>query len=134
MRKPFIAFFFFWLCSPLSGGAPDTIAPGISLTAAKATLQKHGYEVNTRKYGLAMDSDDRNNRLEFCRIDKNVTLVIEYRTSTELVVSLGVVFTPDNPKSKLDQVYRNTLEIAFENGGIYSLKLKRVAMQANESR
>jgi hypothetical protein len=53
----------------------------------KATLQKHGYEVDTLKYGLAMVASEANNKLEFCPIDSGITLVIEYRASTGLVES-----------------------------------------------
>ena len=113
------------LWPPLLVDGADTITPGMSLTAVKNTLRRHGYLVDARKYGLAIADDDKQNSLEFCRIDDDITLVIAYRTRTDKVLSLGVYFIPPNITSKLQKVSRDAMEIKFEDGGIYTLKLRR---------
>jgi hypothetical protein len=116
---------FLALCRPLSADGADAIAPGMSLAAVKNTLHRHGYPVDARKYGMAIAADDKQTSLEFCRIDDDITLVIAYRTRTDKVLSLGVYFVPANITSRLQKVSRDAMEIRFEDGGIYTLKLRR---------
>ncbi len=120
--------------------AIETVEPGTRLDAATEIMRKHGYDVDARKYGLAMSARDREHALEFCRIDANTTLVMEYRLSNRKIDSLGVEIIPDYaPKSQRRRVSLEVLEIGFEEGGIYTLRLKRqtkhaVSNKAAESR
>jgi hypothetical protein len=120
-------------CMPLCARGQDSISPGARLSTVKSTLQKHGYEVNSVKYGLAMAAP-KNHGLEFCRIDDNITLVIQYELATQKVTSLGVIIISDYSRSKLDRVSRDILEITLHKDGIYTLKMKRAVEQASQSR
>ena len=132
MRLILTALFALCLCTPLFADPPDTVAPGITLAAAKEVLKEHGYEVDALKYGLAMAPSNANNKLEFCRIDPAMTLLIEFRATTGRVESLGIVIIPEEgPRSKLSQVFRNVLAITLEADGIYTLKMKRVVNRAS---
>ena len=103
----------------------EKIAPGMEFKAVKAVLEKHGYEVNARKYGGAMAADDKNIALDFCPIDANIMLVVGYDRRDSAVMTLDLYFTPDRPTSKTSSVVRRALEIDLEEGGAYTLKLKR---------
>lgn len=106
----------------------EAIAPGMSLADVEKTLNEYGYEVDALKYGLAMDTDDKKTALDFCRIDKNITLVLEFDTDTKEVLALDLYFFPDQRIPKLYRqmvVRRRASEIRFEKDGVYTLKLKR---------
>lgn len=115
------------LSCPLSACGAESISPGMSFPTVEETLSKHGYEVDALKYGLAMDTDDKKTALEFCRIDKNITLVLEFETDTKEVLALDLYFFPDQriPKKYHQTVIRRALEIRFEKDGVYTVKLKR---------
>jgi hypothetical protein len=100
----------------------NTISPGIGLEVAKERLEKSGYEVNTRKHGLAINSPDKNTAVECCRIDDNVTLVIWYDRRSKTVSALSLYFISDGQRSK-DAVVREAREIRFEDDGTYTVKL-----------
>lgn len=106
------------------------IAPGMKFDVVKAVLETHGYEVNARKYGGAMAADDKNIVLDFCPIDADITLVIGYDRRDNAVMTLDLYFTPERPTSKTSSVVRRALEIDLEEGGAYTLKLKRQAHKA----
>jgi len=126
MRSILITVFLMSPCAQVVASPPDSVEPGIGLDAAKSILAKHGFEVNGSKYGLAMVATDRQNKLEFCLIDSAITLVIVYRESTRMIVSLSVVVIPVRaPKADRAQIERNVLAIVLEEDGIYSLKMKR---------
>jgi hypothetical protein len=135
MRLFLAALFIAFSCSQVRAAPPDSIKPGVTLAAAKATLSKHGFEMDAKKYGLAMVADDQRNELEFCPLDRNLTLIIEYRASTNLVESLAVLFISERaPKSKRNDVSLRVLEIAFEDDGVYILKLQRPTKQKNRNK
>jgi hypothetical protein len=102
-----------------------TIAPGMKFKAVKAALQKHGYEVDARKHGLAIDSGDSNEALDFCRIDSEVTLVVGYDLHHDVVTALELYFIPEGRTTKTQTVVRAAVEIELEEDGVYALKLKR---------
>ena len=122
-----ILLMFFMLAACLSHPASgaEVIAPGMALETVKETLRRHAYEVDTRKYGMAIGPRDKNTSLEFCRIDDDITLVIEYDLSTEKVTSLDLYFYPENRTSKVQFVFREALEMQFEEDGVYTIKLRR---------
>jgi len=103
------------------------IAPGMKFKAVKAILEKHGYEVDARKYGGAMAADDKNIALDFSPIDANITLVVGYDRRDNVVITLDLYFTPEDPTSKTSSVVRRALEIDLEEDGVYTFKLKRQA-------
>ena len=107
------------------------IAPGMKFKAVKTALQKHGYEVDAQKYGLAIASEDENKVLDFCRIDADITLVVDYDLRDEVVTALELYFIPDNRTAQTQMVVRAALEIELEKDGVYTLKLKRRADKAN---
>ncbi len=113
---------------PISARAADSIAPGMNLAVAVESLKKHGYEVNTLKYGLAMAPSDDETDLEFCRIDDEVTLVIAFDRSTKQITSMDIYVFPDNPrrpKADRSTFVREVFEMQLENNEVYTLKLKR---------
>ena len=112
-----------WL--PASASGAEAIAPGMGLDTVKKTLHRHAYEVDTRKYGLPIVPRDKNTDLEFCRIDRDITLVLGYDRRTKKVTSLGLYFIPDNRTAKLQVTVREALEMRFEEEGVYTLKLRR---------
>jgi hypothetical protein len=132
MRTILAVLILLWACSPVCAQANNSVSPGVVLSRAKSTLEEYGYEVDSVKYGLAMAAP-KNHELEFCKIDDNITLVIQYESSLQKVTSLGVVIRPDGA-TKLHQVSRDILEIAFYKDGIYSLKMKRAVKQTSQSR
>lgn len=122
-----IAVVFLWsVCSTALAAQPDTITPGDSVANAKAILQKYDYEIDASKFGLALAARDRNHALEFCRVDPTTTLVIEYLPSNQEIATLGIVVIPERgPKLDRAQVSINVLAITFDEGGIYTLRLRR---------
>ncbi len=108
----------------------EKIAPGMKFQAVKTALQKHGYEVDARKYGLAIISKDQNEVLDFCSIDSDITLVVGYDRRDEVVTALELHFIPDNRTSQTQTVVRSAVEIELEEDGVYTLKLKRQADKA----
>lgn len=106
------------------------IAPGMKFEAVKALLGKYGYEVNARKYGLAIAPDDKDIALDFCPIDADITLVVGYGLRDNVVTTLELYFIPERPTSKTCSVVREALEIDLEEEGVYTLKLKRRADKA----
>lgn len=113
-----------------NAASAQAIAPGMTFEAAKKTLQDYGYEVDALKYGLAIASHDRNIALDFCRIDADVTLVLGYDRRTKKVTALSLYFIPDHRTSKTQVVVRDAIEMRFEEGGVYTLKLRRKAGEA----
>ena len=106
------------------------IAPGMKFKAVKAVLEKYGYEVDAQKYGLAIASEDENKVLDFCRIDADITLVVDYDLRDEVVTALELYFIPDNRTAQTQMVVRAAVEIELEEDGVYTLKLKRRADKA----
>lgn len=76
------------------------IKPGMSLKDVKSVLQMHGYEVDAKKFGMAMASDDKDVELEFCPIDSGIVLIIDYKVSTGMVVSMSVFSFPTGPRQR----------------------------------
>lgn len=116
----------FWLALAPTAFATK-IAPGMKLEAVKTILQKHGYEVDALKYGLAIASDDQNIALDFCRIDSEITLVMNYDLRDEAVTALEFYFIPERRTAQTRVVVREALEV----DGAYTLKLKRKAYKAD---
>jgi hypothetical protein len=130
MRPILVAFLTLCFALHATANEPDAIAPGTALDAAKAIFRKHGFEVDASKYGVAMASRDPNNRLEFCPLDPEITLLIEYQASTGLIKALKLVVIPKaEPKGQLEddraQLSRNVLAVSLEGDGIYTIKMKR---------
>jgi hypothetical protein len=110
--------------TPSLANSRNLIGRGTNLATAKDTLHKHGFEMDAAKHGLAMVTNDKRNELTFCALDQNLTLVIEYRRKTKEIQSLAVrVISEYAPKAKRNDVTLNVLEIGFEKGGVYTLKL-----------
>ena len=105
----------------------EVISSGIELEAVTGVLQRHGYEVSSEKYGLAIVSRDRDVAMEFCRIDEQITLVIGYDRASKRVDSLSLYFIGDGPKVARSMVVREVLEMRFEEAGVYAVKLQRKA-------
>ena len=110
-------------CMPLSANGAEKITPGMGLDAVKRTLHRHGYEVD-EKYRLAMETA-KGNALEFCRIDDDVTLILNYDRRTNEVRSLGLIFFPEDRTSKGNVLDRQALEMQFEDDGVYTMKMRR---------
>jgi hypothetical protein len=122
------AFFILYLCSPSLGETSDTIKPGISLAAAKATLNKFGCDADQLKVQLAMAAQDRSHDLYFCPLGDATTLVIEYQVATTKIVKMSAVTIPEHaPRTKSCRHQFRVLEAKFEDGGVYWLKLQRAA-------
>ena len=118
---------FIVLCSSTSllAREPAFIKPGMSLGDVTAVLEKHDYDVDAKKYGLSIDTDDEGARLDFCRIDSEITLVIEYYDSTKKMSSLSLYFIPIERTTKTQLVARDALKISFEEDNTFTATLNR---------
>jgi hypothetical protein len=119
--------------SPLRAEIADTIRPGVQLSAADATLHKFGCRID-EKFQLDELPRDKNHRLAYSQLDDATTLVLAYQLSTGQIDSVSVSIIPEyKPKALRKQVDLTVLEVKFEEGGIYSLKLKRRTMKESAS-
>ena len=125
MRIALIAYIVLCPVSSLLAREPAFIKPGMSLGDVTAVLEKHDYDVDTRKYGLSIDTDDEDARLDFCRIDSEITLVIEYIDSTKKVSTLSLYFIPIESTTKTQLVARDALRISFEEDNTFTATLLR---------
>ena len=92
----------------------------------QAHLRSHGYEVSD-KYILAMQSSDQDGRLEFCRIDDDIVLVLHYHQPTQEVRGLSLIFFPEDQTSKTNRLSRGIHEMRFEDDGVYTVRMRRKA-------
>jgi hypothetical protein len=121
------------LCAQVFAGSPEKIAPGISLTAATANLQKCGFEVGP-KFALARIPRNPNHNLEFCGLDDDVTLIIQYDESNGTITSLEIVIIPERaPKLHRREFSRKLFDLAVEDGGVYTLRIKRKTIPASNA-
>jgi hypothetical protein len=107
-----------------SAHSAESIVPGVQLSEAVRTLARHGYEVNSEKFGLAIASTDKSENLEFCRVDDGVTLVLACDRESKRVKSLQLYFIGDGPKSTRSFVVREVLKMSFD-GDSYTVTLRR---------
>jgi hypothetical protein len=89
----------------------------MSLAAVVKTLEDNAYNVDTIKYRLSIAPDDQNTALEFCRIDDEITLILDFDKRTQNVISMGIYGYPDNPsrpRAERSVFVREVLEIELE--------------------
>jgi hypothetical protein len=102
----------------------DSIAPGRQFGEVVQTLAKSGYEVDSKKFGLAIVSTNKSEKLEFCRVDDGVTLVLACDRESKRVKTLRLFFIGDGPKSTRSIVVREVLKMSFD-GDSYTVTLRR---------
>jgi hypothetical protein len=108
-----------------SAQSSESIVDGVQLGKAVQTLARHGYEVNSEKFGLAIVSTDKSEKLEFCRVDEGVTLVLVCDRGSKRVKSLRLFFIGDGPKATRSFVVREVLKMSFD-GDSYTVTLRRL--------
>ena len=110
---------------PQSAAAENEIRVGMTLATLTQRLEAAGLEVDS-KYGLSIRSRDPKTRLQFSRLDDDITLVISYDRVSKEVTKLSLYMIPDNRTSKLQMVVRSASSIKVLDTGEFVFRVSPV--------